>query len=63
MSEPRKAIVKQAYELLDEAGKGAIPLEVLTKKYFAQGHPRVRTREKAPEAVQKDFETAITKWA
>eukprot|EP00831_Metopus_contortus_P080861 TRINITY_DN836_c0_g1_i2.p1 TRINITY_DN836_c0_g1~~TRINITY_DN836_c0_g1_i2.p1 ORF type:complete len:464 (+),score=102.69 TRINITY_DN836_c0_g1_i2:203-1594(+) len=60
MSEARKRIVKQSFDLLDTAGMGAIPLEDLLKKYNPRAHPRVKTREKTPEEVKRDFEKAIT---
>lgn len=63
MNEPRMAIVRQAFQLLDEEGKGYITLDTLLKRYNAMAHPRVRTREKTPEEVYKDFETAIKKRA
>jgi len=63
MSEPRAVVVKQAFQLLDEEGKGYIPLDALLKKYRAEAHPRVRTREKTAEDVLKDFEAAIKKRA
>jgi hypothetical protein len=59
MTEARSAVVKQAFQLLDEEGKGCVPFEFLLKKYCAEGHPRVRTREKAAEDVFKDFEASI----
>jgi len=45
---------------LDQQSKGAIPLDYLKKLYCAEGHPRVRNREKAPEIIQKDFEEAVS---
>lgn len=59
MSNARIDIVKQAFQVLDESGKGYIPLEELLKKYNPEGHPRVRDREKSPEEVYRDFEFAI----
>ena len=59
MNETRLNVVKQAFQLLDQEGKGMIPLDFLKKKFCSSGHPRVRNREKAPETVQKDFEEAI----
>ena len=59
MSEVRTNIVKQAFQLLDEAGKGYLPVEFLMKKYNAAAHPRVRTREKTAEDILKDFEVSI----
>ena len=59
----RTNVVKQAFQLLDEDGKGYILVDVLLKKYNAAAHPRVRTREKTAEEVFKDFELAITKKA
>ncbi len=61
MNETRASIVKQAFQLLDEEGKGYIPVDILLKKYNAAAHPRVRTREKTAEEVYKDFELAIKK--
>lgn len=63
ISEPRRAVVKQAFQFLDEEGKGAIQLDFLKKKYCAAAHPRVRTREKEEEKVQAEFEAAISKKA
>lgn len=63
MNNARLDFVKQAFQSLDETGQGYIPLEEVLKKYNAAAHPRVRTREKTPEQVYKDFETAITKKA
>lgn len=61
MNETRSAAIKQAFQLLDEEGKGYIPIDALLKRYCPEGHPRVRTRDKAPEDVYKDFEVAIKK--
>ena len=63
MSGPRRALVKEAFQFLDEEGKGAISLDLLKKKYCAAAHPRVRIREKTVEMVQAEFEDAITKYA
>ncbi len=63
MSEPRTAVVRQAFQLLDEEGRGYVGLETLLKRYNAKAHPRVRTREKSPEMVYHDFEVAIKKRA
>ena len=63
MNEPRSAIVKQSFQLLDEEGKGYVPVEALLKRYNAAAPPRVRTRDKAAEEVMKDFEVAIQKRA
>ena len=63
MNETRSNAVKQAFQLLDEEGKGYIPVEILLKKYNAKEHPRVRTREKTPEDVYKDFEQGIKRRA
>jgi len=63
MNEARANVVRQAFQILDEEGKGYIEIEALLKKYNAAAHPRVRTREKSAEDVYKDFEIAITKKA
>lgn len=63
MNEARLNVVKKAFQLLDEEGKGNIPLDMLKKRFCPAGHPRVRNREKAPEIVQKDFEDAISQRA
>lgn len=59
MNEMRSSAIKQAFQLLDEEGKGCIPIDFLLKKFNPDGHPRVRTREKTAEDVMKDFEAAI----
>ena len=59
MSNARNDIVKQAFQVLDESGKGYIPLEELLKKYNPEGHPRVRDRAKSPEDVYRYSESAI----
>ena len=59
MSEARSAAVKQAFQLLDEEGKGCIPIDLLLKRYYPEGHPRVRIRDKTTEEVYKDFEAAM----
>ena len=61
MNSGRIDVVRQAFQILDEGGKGYIPLAELLKKYNPKGHPRVLTRTKSPEEVYKDLEFAITK--
>ena len=63
MNSARIDVVQQAFKILDEDRRGSIPLGVLIKKYNPTGHPRVKTREKSPDQVFKDFEFAITKKA
>jgi hypothetical protein len=60
MTETRKNVVKQAFQMLDKEGKGFVELDVLKKSYCPQFHPRVLIREKTPEEVFVDFDTAIT---
>lgn len=60
MSETRTNVVKQAFQMLDQEGKGFVELEVLKKAYCPQFHPRVLVREKTAEEVFADFDIAIT---
>lgn len=63
MSPARINIVKQAFYALDPDRKGYISLSELLKKFDASVHPRVKTREKTPEEVYKEFEFAISRKA
>lgn len=59
MSEKRIAIVKQAFQILDEEGKGYVDYKALIGRYHAELHPRVKIREKTPEVVKKEFENTL----
>lgn len=55
MNEKRLAVVKFAWQSLDESGSGRIPWGKLQTAYKVEQHPRVRTREKKAEQVRADF--------
>jgi len=63
MNERRLAVVKHAFQFLDEAGAKRLSLDKLSKVYNAQVHPRVRTREKKPENVYNEFIMCISQRA
>ena len=60
MTEVRKNVVKQAFQMLDQDGKGFVELDTLKKCYCPQAHPRVLVRDKTAEEVLADFDAAIT---
>jgi hypothetical protein len=49
MNEKRLAVVKYAWQSLDEAGQGKLAWSKLQTVYQVEAHPRVRTREKRSE--------------
>ena len=59
MNEQRLAVVKHAWQFLDDANQRRVSYSKLASLYNLQGHPRVRTREKKAETVQKEFETCM----
>jgi Ca2+-binding EF-hand superfamily protein len=59
MNEKRLAVVKHAWQFLDDSASGRVPLRKLLELYNSNAHPRVRTREKKPESVAAEFETCI----
>ena len=59
MAHKRLAVVKHAFQFLDQSGSGKLCFENLCKIYDANAHPRVRTREKRAETVRHDFEVAM----
>ena len=59
MNEKRLAVVKHAWQFLDESGAKQVQYSKLASLYNLQGHPRVRTREKKPETVQAEFEKCM----
>lgn len=60
MNEKRLKIITLAFQFLDVAGKQFIEVGELVKRYCAENHPRVKSREKTAEDVRKDFELAIS---
>ncbi len=44
MNERRIAVVKHAFQIIDQEGKKAVTLSQLQQMYNAPAHPRVRTR-------------------
>lgn len=63
MSETRVDIVTQAFQYLDEEGKGYIPLETLLKKYIPTGHTRVRMKDRTAEDIYEEFKLAMERRA
>ena len=62
MNEKRLAVVKHAWQSLDESGSGRISWGKLQTAYKADEHPRAKTREKKSEAVRAEFvETMATR--
>jgi hypothetical protein len=55
MNEKRLAVVKHAFQFLDEAGTKRLQFDKLNSHYNSQAHPRVRTREKTAQNVYNDF--------
>lgn len=55
MNAKRIAVVKHAFQSLDEQSQKRIAFEKLRKSYRADQHPRVKTREKKAETVLADF--------
>ena len=51
MNEKRIAVVKHAFQFLDQDGTGQLSLDKLSTMFNANAHPRVRTRDKKPETV------------
>ena len=56
MNEKRLAVVKHAWQILDDANIKRVAFSKLEQKYQAIAHPRVRTREKKAETIQNEFE-------
>lgn len=59
MNEKRIAVVKHAWNFLDDQGAKRVSLDKLLKLYNSDAHPRVRTREKRSETVYNDFQDCI----
>ena len=55
MNETRIAVVKHAFQFLDDQKAGKISFDKLTKIYNSAAHPRVRTREKKAETIFNDL--------
>lgn len=55
MNEKRLAVVKHAWQTLNETGSGNIPWGKLQTAYKADEHPRTKTREKKVETVRAEF--------
>jgi len=55
MNEKRMAVVKHAFQVLDQTGNKKLDFQKLCQRYNAEAHPRVRTREKRAETVMNDF--------
>lgn len=55
MNEKRLAVVKHAFEFLDEQSNKRLPFDKLCSHYNSQAHPRVRTREKTQQNVYNDL--------
>lgn len=55
MNEKRLAVVKHAWNSLDESRTGKISWGKLQTAYRADEHPRVKTREKKSEAVRAEY--------
>ena len=49
------AVVKHAWQCLDDTGAGRITWGKLQSAYKADEHPRAKTREKKTEAVRAEF--------
>jgi Ca2+-binding EF-hand superfamily protein len=62
MNEKRLAVVKHAWQSLDEAGAGRISWGKLQTAYQVEAHPRVRTREKKSETVRAEFVETLGKF-
>jgi len=56
MKEQRIAVVKHAFQMLDVQQKGFVSLSELRTKFVASEHPRVKSRQKTLEQVQREFE-------
>lgn len=61
MNEKRLAVVKHAWQSLDESGSGKIAWGKLQTAYRAEDHPRVKTREKKSETVRAEFVETMSK--
>lgn len=59
MTEKRMAVVKHAWNFLDQQGSKSINFGEMLSKYNGAAHPRVRTREKKVESVMNEFETCM----
>ena len=55
MNEKRLAVVKHAWQCLDEIGEGRIAWGKLQTAFTVEEHPRVKTREKKSEVVRTEF--------
>ena len=60
MNEKRLAVVKHAWQFLDQAGQRQVPWTQLQAAYQAEAHPRVRTREKKAEHVIAEFNDSFS---
>jgi calcyphosin len=61
MNEKRLAVVKHAWQSLDESGSGKIAWGKLQTAYRAEDHPRVKTREKKSETARAEFVETMSK--
>jgi Ca2+-binding EF-hand superfamily protein len=59
MNGKRLAVVKHAWQSLDEYSEGRISWGKLQTAYQVEAHPRVRTREKKAEQVRAEFINAM----
>lgn len=62
MNEKRLAVVKHAWQTLDESAAGKISWGKLQTAYQVEAHPRVRTREKKSETVRAEFVETLGKF-
>jgi Ca2+-binding EF-hand superfamily protein len=62
MNEKRLAVVKHAWQTLDESATGRISWGKLQTAYQVEAHPRVRTREKKSETVRAEFVETLGKF-
>jgi hypothetical protein len=53
------AVVKHAWQFLDDGCIKRVPFDKLLKLYNCQVHPRVRTREKKVETIFSEFEQCM----
>ena len=55
MNDKRLAVIKHAFQFLDEKKQKKISFDFLQQAYRAAEHPRVKTREKLVETIRADF--------
>lgn len=55
MNETRRAIVKQAYDVMDKSGDGVITIDDMKGKYNARNHPKYQNGEMTEQQVFEEY--------